>query len=131
MQNATLTLLILAAGLTSQWLAWRLRMPAIVVLIAAGLLLGPVFGVVEFAMSTDELTKLIGLGVAIILFEGGMDLKLGEFRRVGHGIGRLTLLGPPIAMVLGAAAAHYVGGISWPVAELVTWTKPASEPGVT
>ncbi len=116
MHAEALTLIILAAGLASQWVAWQLRTPAIVVLIGAGLLLGPVFGVVEFAMSPDELTPLIGLGVAIILFEGGMDLKLGEFKRAGHGIGRLTLLGPPIAMVLGAIAAHYVAGISWPVA---------------
>ncbi|MBY6204948.1 cation:proton antiporter [Halomonas denitrificans] len=119
MYTATLTLLILAAGMASQWLAWRLRMPAIVVLIAAGIVLGPVMGIVEFAMKPEELTKLIGLGVAIILFEGGMDLKLGEFKRVGHGIGRLTLVGPPIAMVLGAVAAHYVGGISWPVAWVI------------
>ncbi len=119
MYTATLILLILAAGLASQWLAWRLRMPAIVVLIASGIVLGPVMGIVEFAMKPEELTKLIGLGVAIILFEGGMDLKLGEFKRVGHGIGRLTLIGPPIAMVLGAVAAHYVGGISWPVAWVI------------
>ena len=116
MEAATLTLIILAAGLASQWLAWRLRMPAIVVLIAAGLALGPIFGVIELTMSAESLTKLIGLGVAIILFEGGMDLKLGEFRRVGHGIGRLTLIAPPVAMILGAVAAHYVGGVSWPVA---------------
>jgi NhaP-type Na+/H+ or K+/H+ antiporter len=113
---ADLAMIVLAAGLAGQWLAWRLRLPAIVVLIALGLGLGPVFGIVEFTMAVDDLTKLIGLGVAIILFEGGMDLKLGEFKRVGHGIGRLTLLGPPIAMVLGASAAHFVGGISWPVA---------------
>jgi CPA1 family monovalent cation:H+ antiporter len=116
MDPAFLALTVLAAGMAGQWVAWRLRLPAIVVLIATGLALGPVFGVVEFTMSIDDLTKLIGLGVAIILFEGGMDLKLGEFKRVGHGIGRLTLLGPPIAMILGATAAHYIGGISWPVA---------------
>ena len=116
MHAATLTLLILGAGLASQWLAWRLRMPAIVVLIGVGLLLGPVLGIVEFALPREQLTELIGLGVAIILFEGGMDLKLGEFRRVGHGIGRLTLVGPPIAMALGTIAAHYVAGVSWPVA---------------
>ena len=81
MHAEALTLIILAAGLASQWIAWQLRTPAIVVLIGAGLLLGPVFGVVEFAMSPEELTPLLGLGVAIILFEGGMALKLGEFRR--------------------------------------------------
>lgn len=116
MHSATALLIILVAGLASQWVAWRLSLPAIVILIASGLVLGPVSGVVELTMPRQELAELIGLGVAIILFEGGMDLKLAEFRRVGHGIGRLTIIGPPVAWVLGSLAAHYVGGLSWPVA---------------
>lgn len=116
MNGATLLLIILAAGLASQWLAWRMRLPAIVILIAVGLALGPVAGLIEFAMPRAELTELIGLGVAIILFEGGMDLKLGEFQRVGRGIGRLTVVAPPLAWLFGALAAHYVAGLSWPVA---------------
>ncbi|MCW8906731.1 MAG: sodium:proton antiporter [Sedimenticola sp.] len=109
-------IIILCAGLASQWLAWQIRLPAIVVLIASGLLLGPVSGIIELGLSQTELTELIGLGVAIILFEGGMDLKLGEIRRVGHGVGRLTILGPPLAWLFGALAAHYIVGLSWPVA---------------
>lgn len=116
MHVAPLFLLVLAAGLASQWLAWRIRLPAIVILIATGLVLGPVTGVIELGMPRDELAELIGLGVAIILFEGGMDLKLGEFRRVGKGIGRLTVLGPPLAWLLGSLAAHHLAGLSWPVA---------------
>lgn len=116
MHAATLMLIILCAGLASQWLAWRLRLPAIVVLITSGLLLGPVSGVIELGLSQAELTELIGLGVAIILFEGGMDLKFGEIRRVGHGVGRLTILGPPLAWIFGTLAAHYIAGLSWPVA---------------
>lgn len=116
MHFASLLLIILAAGLASQWLAWRIRLPAIVVLIAVGLVLGPVTGVIDIALPPGELTELIGLGVAIILFEGGMELKLGEFRRVGRGITRLTILGPPLAWLLGALAAHYIAGLTWPVA---------------
>jgi CPA1 family monovalent cation:H+ antiporter len=116
MHVATLTMIILAAGLASQWLAWRIRLPAIVILIASGLVLGPVTGLIDFAMAPEELTELIGLGVAIILFEGGMDLKLGEFRRVGHGVARLTTLGPLLAWLFGALAAHFVAGLTWPVA---------------
>lgn len=116
MHIATLLLIILAAGLASQWIAWQIRLPAIVILIASGLVLGPVSGVANIAMAPEELTELIGLGVAIILFEGGMDLKLGEFRRVGHGITRLTTLGPLLAWLLGALAGHYVAGLTWPVA---------------
>ncbi|MFY3383603.1 cation:proton antiporter [Paracidovorax sp. MALMAid1276] len=115
MHMATVLLLILSAGLASQWLAAQIRLPAIVVLIASGLLLGPVTGVIELSFPPEELTELIGLGVAIILFEGGMDLKASEFRRVGRGIGRLTVLAPPIAWLLGGLAAHYVAGLSWPV----------------
>lgn len=119
MSGASQLLLILGAGLASQWLAWRIRLPAIVVLIACGLVLGPVTGVLRLDMPQDELSELIGLGVAIVLFEGGMDLKLAEFRRVGHGIGRLTILGPPFAWLFGSAAAHYVAGLSWPVAAVL------------
>ncbi|MDX1574367.1 MAG: sodium:proton antiporter, partial [Methylophaga sp.] len=116
MHIATMTLIILCAGLASQLLAWHLRLPAIVVLIISGLLLGPVSGIIELGLSQTELTELIGLGVAIILFEGGMDLKLGELRRVGYGVGRLIIIGPPLAWIFGALAAHYVAGLSWPVA---------------
>jgi CPA1 family monovalent cation:H+ antiporter len=115
MHDATILLVILSAGLVSQWLAWQLRLPAIVVLITSGLLLGPVSGIIELGLSQTELTELIGLGVAIILFEGGMDLSLGEIRRVGHGVGRLTILGPPLAWIFGTLAAHYIAGLSWPV----------------
>ncbi|MDD2886026.1 MAG: sodium:proton antiporter [Dechloromonas sp.] len=116
MHAATLLMIVLAAGLSSQWVAWRVGLPAIVILIASGLALGPVSGLIELSLSQQELGELIGLGVAIILFEGGMDLKLGEFKRVGHGIGRLTVLGPPLAWLFGSLAAHYVAGLSWPVA---------------
>ncbi|MDZ7790915.1 MAG: sodium:proton antiporter [Xanthomonadales bacterium] len=116
MHIATILMIVLAAGLASQWLAWLVRLPAIVILIASGLVLGPITGLVDIAMAPEELTELIGLGVAIILFEGGMDLKLGEFRRAGHGITRLTTIGPLLAWLFGALAGHYVAGLTWPVA---------------
>ena len=115
MDSATIILVILTAGLASQWLAAALRIPAIVILITSGLVLGPITGWINFSIDETEMAKLIGLGVAIILFEGGMALKLGEARRVGHGIFRLTVIGPPLALILGALAAHYIAGLSWPV----------------
>ncbi|GMA35881.1 cation:proton antiporter [Demequina litorisediminis] len=116
MTIASTLVVILAAGLAAQLLAARLRIPAIVVLIATGLLLGPITGVVTVPAGSEEVSALIGLGVAVVLFEGAMDLRFGEIERVGKGIRRLTLVGPPVAMILGALAAHYVGGLEWPVA---------------
>lgn len=116
---ATLLLIVLTAGLASQWLAWRLKLPAIVILIAAGLLLGPVTGVITPSPSPRELNSLIGLGVAIILFEGGMYLKLRELRDTWGGVGTLVLLGPPLTWLMSAWAAHDIGGLSWPVAIVI------------
>ncbi|MEX2498276.1 MAG: sodium:proton antiporter [Wenzhouxiangellaceae bacterium] len=116
MHATTVVLIVLAAGLASQWLAWLLKLPGIVVLIGAGLILGPITGWLVLDTPSDQLTELIGLGVAIILFEGGMDLKLGELKKAGRGIGRLVLLGGPITWALSAAAAHYIVGLEWPVA---------------
>ncbi|WP_159449607.1 sodium:proton antiporter [Demequina sp. NBRC 110057] len=116
MTIASTLVVILAAGLAAQLLAARLRIPAIVVLIATGLILGPISGIVTVPAGSEEVSALIGLGVAVVLFEGAMDLRFGEIERVGKGIRRLTLIGPPVAMILGALAAHYVGGLEWPVA---------------
>ncbi len=114
------TLVVVVAGLVAQWVAWRIRIPAIIVLIFTGLLLGPVAvlwgGLLEINSEMPGFQNLIGLGVALVLFEGGLDLELREFRRVGSHIRRLVVLGPPIAWGLGAAAAHCIGGLSWPVA---------------
>ena len=113
MHIATLLLIILAAGLSSQWLAAQIRLPAIVVLISVGLILGPVTGIIQLTLSQTELGELIGLGVAIILFEGGMDLKTSEFRRTGPGIRRLTLLAPPLAGLVGGLGGDYVARPGW------------------
>jgi CPA1 family monovalent cation:H+ antiporter len=91
-------------------------LPAIVILIGMGLLLGPITGVITPSHSPEALNAMIGLGVAIILFEGGMDLKLGELRHSGSRVGRMVFIGAPLAWGLGAVAAHYVAGLSWPVA---------------
>lgn len=115
MHAASMLIVILAAGLGSQWVATKLRLPGILVMIAAGLALGPLTGFVHLDVEQEELTELIGLGVAIVLFEGAMDLRVGEIRKVGAGVRRLTILGPPLAWSLGALAAHYAGGLSWPV----------------
>ncbi len=114
------TLIVVVAGLAAQWISWRIRIPAIIVLIVLGLLLGPLAelwgGLLDIDSRLPGFQNLIGLGVALVLFEGGLDLELREFRRVGGHIRRLVMLGPPIAWLLGAVAAYYIGGLSWPVA---------------
>ncbi|MCC7410679.1 MAG: sodium:proton antiporter [Gammaproteobacteria bacterium] len=109
--------IVTAGGIAAQWLAWRLRMPAIVLLTATGLVLGPGFGVLEPSADFGALYRpAIELGVAIILFEGGMNLRWHELSSAASGVRRLVLLGVPISWCLGSAAAYFVGGLSAPVA---------------
>ena len=64
-------------GLGAQWLAWRIRLPSILLLLVAGFLLGPVFGMIDpDTLLGDALFPLVSLAVGIILFEGGLTLSL-------------------------------------------------------
>ncbi len=121
MEHAILApvLAIIGAGVASQWLAWRLRIPAIVVLLAVGLLVGPVTGLLDPGRDfAGALSPLVGLAVALIVFEGGLNLNLAELRSAGQGVRRLTLLALPLNWLLGSLAAHWIGGLAWPVAVL-------------
>lgn len=108
---------VLALGLIAQWGAWRVRLPAIVLLSVAGLLAGPVFGWLNPSEDFGHfLQPVIGLCVAVILFEGGLSLQFHELREALSGVRRLVYFGVPLSWTLGALAGHYIGGLSWPVA---------------
>jgi len=113
--------LIGALGIAAQWLAWRFRLPAIVLLSAAGLLAGPVFGVINPREDFGDLLRpVIGLAVAVILFEGGLTLNFSEIKDTSKAVRRLVFTGAPIAWGLGALTAHFVAGLGWPAALILS-----------
>ena len=72
------------AALGCQWLAWRLKLPAILFLLLAGILLGPVLGWLNpQTLFGPLLMPLVSLAVALILFEGSLTLHLSEWRGIG------------------------------------------------
>ncbi|MEQ8860704.1 MAG: sodium:proton antiporter [Pseudomonadales bacterium] len=106
--------LIGALGAAAQWLAWRARLPAIVLLLAAGFIAGPVTGALDPVADFGELLRpLVALAVALILFEGGLTLNFAELRETSVAVRRLVTVGALIAFGLGALAAHYLAGLSW------------------
>lgn len=106
-------------GLLCQWFAWRIKLPAILPLLVTGLLLGPVFGVLDpDALFGDVLFSFISLSVAIILFEGSLTLKRSEFKEVGSVVRRLVSYGALVNAVIIAVATHYLAGISWSLSAL-------------
>ncbi|MGH7717514.1 MAG: cation:proton antiporter [Gemmatimonadaceae bacterium] len=117
------------AGLAAQLLAHRLRIPAIVPLLAAGVLLGPsVLGIVQPAALGTGLPVIVKLAVAVILFDGALNLRLGDLRRAMTEVRNLVTIGVLITWVLATLAARFVAELSWPVAiifgAIVTVTGP-------
>jgi len=110
---------IVGLGVAAQWLAWRTRLPAIVLLATAGLIFGiSGFGLINptQVFSKDLLRSIVSLCVAIILFEGGLNLHLHELRQAAVGVRRLVYIGAPMAFLTCSLAGHYIGGLSWEVA---------------
>ncbi|MBB4659822.1 cation:proton antiporter [Parvularcula dongshanensis] len=106
--------LIGVVGIGAQWLGWRFNLPAIVLMAIAGLFLGPILGIMRPEETFGDFYQpIIAVAVAVILFEGGLQLRLDELRGLGKGVRRLVFPGVPIAWLLGAGAAHVIGGLGW------------------
>jgi NhaP-type Na+/H+ or K+/H+ antiporter len=100
---------IMAIGVCAQWLAWRFRLPSILLLLLFGFLAGPVTGFLyPTEVLGDLLFPVVKISVAIILFEGGLGLKLRELSQVGAVVRNLVTLGMLITWVLGSLAAHFI-----------------------
>lgn len=110
--------LVFAAGVAAQWLAIATRLPALLLLLVIGLVLGPITGLVQpdemFGEKGGEaiVRAFVQLAVALVLFEGGLTLHLSEARHVGPTLWRLIISGLVLGFALTTAAAHYVGGLS-------------------
>ncbi len=113
-------MIILFIGIASQWIAWRFRLPAIVVMSVAGLLIGPLFGWINPKDVFGNLFQpIISAAVAIILFEGSLNLDFREIKTVRQPIRRIVTLGAFIAWIFGSLAAHYIAGLSLTVAFVI------------
>src|SRR5690242_4856065 len=111
--------LIGVVGIGAQWLAWRTGLPGIALMLTAGILVGPVLGLIDPEQDFGALLEpMISIAVALILFDGGLNLNFRELRRTEGALFRLVGIGVPIAWVLTTLACYYVAGLVWPVAIL-------------
>ena len=124
---------IVILGIIAQWVAWRLKLPAILPLILIGLLVGP-FATLFTADGSkliepiwngrkglfpgEGLYYFVSLAISIILFEGGLTLKRSEVKNVGPVITKLITVGSLVTFFGAGLAAHYVFGLSWQISFL-------------
>lgn len=108
-----------AAALACQWLAWRLKLPAILFLLLAGIIAGPALGWLDpEALFGPLLMPLVSLAVALILFEGSLTLHLSQWREIGSVVHRLVTVGALVTWLIIALATHWLLGFDWPLAIL-------------
>jgi len=111
---------ILFLGVGAQWVAWRLRLPSILLLLTLGFIVGPISGFLDPDEIFGELLfPIVSFSVAIILFEGGLTLRLSELPHVGKVMSLLITAGALITWSVAAVAAHLILGISWSLAVLL------------
>ncbi|NIO42541.1 MAG: sodium:proton antiporter, partial [Burkholderiales bacterium] len=102
-----------------QWLGWRLKLPAIVFLLTAGLAAGPLTDWLKpDELFGDLLFPLVSLCVAVILFEGSLTLRFSEIRGVEKVVVRLVSWGTLVSWVITAFATIWLADTSWQVAML-------------
>ena len=120
---------IIILGILAQWVAWKLKIPAILPLILIGLLVGPIAAAYLSEDGTkwiepiwngekglfpgDSLYYFVSLAISIILFEGGLTLKRNEIKNVGPVITKLITLGSTITFFGSGIVAHYTFGLGW------------------
>jgi len=100
---------IVVLGIIAQWLAWRFRFPSILFFLVFGFVAGPVTDFLHpDALMGDLLLPIVSISVALILFEGGLTLRIQELREVGKVIIILILGGAIITWIITTLAAYYL-----------------------
>ena len=104
---------IIALAIGASWLAWRLRLPSILLLLLFGFIAGPATGILKpDELLGDLLSPIVSLSVAVILFEGGLSLRVKELREVGSVVRNLVSIGALITWIIVAGAAHLILGLN-------------------
>ncbi|WP_254536192.1 cation:proton antiporter domain-containing protein [Halomarina litorea] len=122
---------IIGLGVVAQILGDRFQIPSIIFLIAAGIALGPEgIGIVTTATFGDALPAIVGLSVAIIVFEGAFHLRIDKLREAPAETIRLVTVGAAIALVATAVVIRFALGADWDVSFLIGALLVATGPTV-
>ena len=118
-------------AVTAQMAAARMQFPAIFFWLVAGMALGP-YGLhlLHVESLQPALHTLIELGLAVILFEGGLNLNLKALKQHGWVVGLLLVFGPALNMLVGGGALHLISGLDWPMCLLFGSLVAAGGPTV-
>ncbi|HJU86753.1 MAG TPA: sodium:proton antiporter, partial [Gemmatimonadota bacterium] len=109
----------IAVGMLAQVLAQKARLPSIVLLLGLGILIGPDgIGWIDTRAFGRGLEAIVTIAVALILFEGGLQLHYVDLAAVGRTVRNLVTIGAAVTVIGATLAAHLVAGFPWRLALL-------------
>ncbi|PAU82633.1 potassium transporter [Halorubrum salipaludis] len=122
---------IIGLGVLAQVLAARLQVPSIIFFLLVGVVIGrPGLGLVTSESFGDSLPAIVGLAVAIIVFEGAFHLNLERVRKAPRAAVRLVTVGAAIALVGTAVAVRLLEGLPWELSFVIGALLVATGPTV-
>lgn len=111
---------IIILGIAAQWLAWRLKLPSILLLLVFGFIAGPLTGFLNpNELMGNILLPMVSIAVAIILFEGGLTLRIKELPKIGNVLILLLTIGVLVTWVIATLAAYFVIGLNLSISILL------------
>ena len=123
--------IVLAVGLIAVPIAGLLRLPSMVVLVAAGILAGPqLLDLVEVPIDAPGPSLLFSMGVALILFHGGMGISLRVIRTTAVGLLLLAIPGVMLTAAITGAAIRPLFDTTWPIALMAGAALAATDPAI-
>ena len=118
------------SGATARLLAFLSGLPGVVLLLLSGLLIGRSgLGLVEPLDLGQGLGTIVGLLVSLVLFDGGLNLRLPG-NTIKATVLRISLLRLLVSLGAGLLAAHWLAGLSWSVAAVYSAIVLATGPTV-
>lgn len=123
--------LVLAAGLVAELVAGLLRLPRMILLLGAGVLLGPSgLDALDFGLDSIGVQLLLTLGVSFILFHGGLGLSARVLSRVGVGLSVLAVPGVVLAALVTGTVATVAFDVPFEVGFLIGAVLAPTDPAI-
>lgn len=112
--------LVILLGISAEWFGWRFHFPSLILFLIFGFLAGPVTGLVNTDFMLGKLLMpFVSFSVAIILFEGGLSLKLSELQVIGKAVRNLITIGVLVSWIIIAISAYFILSLSFELSLLL------------
>ncbi len=121
--------MIIVLGVGAQWIAWKIKIPSILLLLISGIIAGPVMRAIfpgsplainpDHIFNNEMLLSAVGIAVGLILYEGGLTLNFKDLQSTWKPVTLLVTTGALVTWVIASFSAYHIFDLGQPVAVLL------------